>query len=143
MSHRIVVVLALLLAIVAGDCSASAKAPTQVPASEIVSMMAEGHPVYYEGETIVGDLDLRALPEARAKSTLSLINCTVADASFNGLTIEKDAIFLGTTFGNASFTGTVFHQLLPSMEQSFWDLRASWILSSTKIPASMMLNFGM
>ncbi|OPY46126.1 MAG: hypothetical protein A4E46_01018 [Methanosaeta sp. PtaU1.Bin016] len=110
MSRWIVVVLALLLVIVAGGCSASAKAPSQVPASEIISRMAEGQPVYCEGATIVGDIDLCALPEARAKSVLSLINCTVADANFNGLTLEKDVIFLGTTFGNVSFTGTAFHQ---------------------------------
>lgn len=110
MSHRIVVVLALLLLIVGGSCGALAKAPTQVSASEIISRIAEGQPVYYEGFAIVGSLNLCALPEARAKSVLSLINCTVADASFNGLTLEKDVILLGTTFGNVSFTGAIFHQ---------------------------------
>jgi len=110
MSHRILVVLALLLVIVEGSCSASAKAPTQVPASEIISRIADSQNVYYEGVTIVGNLDLCALPKARVKSALSLINCTLADASFNGLTLENDVILLGTTFGNVSFTGAVFQQ---------------------------------
>ncbi len=70
--------------------------------------MAEGRPVNYDGYTIAGDLNLSSLPGARAKSTLSLINCTLANASFAGVTMEKDVILAGTAFENAAFDQAVF-----------------------------------
>jgi len=111
MSLRILILLFLLLASLgAGMCdeAANASAPQQVQASEILSRMAEGGPVDYEGYTIAGDLNLSSLPGARAKSTLSLINCTLANASFAGVTVEKDVILAGTVFENASFDQAVF-----------------------------------
>jgi uncharacterized protein YjbI with pentapeptide repeats len=111
MSLHIPVLLCLLLASVGtGACHepANASAGGQVLAGEILTQMAQGWPVNYDDKTIVGDLNLSTLPDARAKSTLSLINCTVANASFAGLTMEKDVILAGTTFENVSFDQAVF-----------------------------------
>lgn len=98
------ILLVLLLAsygtgIIDGPASAS----PLVPASEVVSRMVDGQPIHYNGVAIVGDLNLSDLPGARIDSTLELVNCTISNASFEGLNLEKEIILLGTTFGNVSF----------------------------------------
>ncbi len=107
MSWRFLIHLALLLA-ATGIGDGLASAPTQIPASEILSRMADGQTVHCEGASIMGDLNLSTLPGARAESSLELINCTVSNASFDGMTLEKDMILSGSSFGNASFDKSCF-----------------------------------
>jgi uncharacterized protein YjbI with pentapeptide repeats len=121
MSWRFLIHLALLLAATgAGIGEGLASALTQIPASEILSRMADGQPVHCEGVSITGDLLLCTLPGARLESSLELINCTVSNGSFDGTTLEKDVVLWGTSFGNVSFdksrflgradlSNTVFH----------------------------------
>ena len=79
-----------------------------VPAQEILAKLASNKPVYYDGVRISGDLDLATLPGARVSETFALVNCTIPNASFSGVTFAKDAVFWGTSFGNASFEKASF-----------------------------------
>lgn len=79
-----------------------------VPAQEIYAKIEGNEPVYYDGVRIEGDLDLRALPDARVSNLFALSNSTIANASFAGITFAKDAVFWGTSFDNASFENAAF-----------------------------------
>jgi uncharacterized protein YjbI with pentapeptide repeats len=79
-----------------------------IPASEIIAELASNEPIYYDGVSISGDLDLRFLPEARVSESFALTNSSLANASFSGITFAKDAVFWGSTFGNASFEKASF-----------------------------------
>ena len=70
--------------------------------------MADGQSIYYDGVNIIGDLNLSSLPGSRTLSRLQLINCSVASATFKGLTMDSDLVLWGTTFGNASFDKASF-----------------------------------
>ncbi len=102
------IVLAVLAAMGGSIGMDGFSAQAVVPAGEILNRIAEGHAVLYQGVCVTGDLDLSTLPQARTKGSLDLINCTVASARFDGLTLEKDVILWGTSFGNASFDGATF-----------------------------------
>ena len=109
MSHWTQIFLVLILASYGtGMLDGPAYASPLVPASEVLSRIAEGQPIYYDGVAIVGDLNLSNLPGARIESSLALVNCTVSNASFEGLNLEKEIILWGTTFGNASFDKASF-----------------------------------
>jgi len=79
-----------------------------VPAQEILARIAAHEPVYYDGVIISGNLDLSALPAARVQESLALVNCTIAKASFSGVTFAQDTAFWGTLFDNASFEKATF-----------------------------------
>lgn len=80
----------------------------QVHAEEILSLVENGRPVYYEDVFISGDLNLSRLAEKPVKSPFVIINSTVQNASFDGVTFEGDFVLWGSSFGNASFNGTDF-----------------------------------
>ena len=96
----------ILAAALAVTCSAQ----QSVPAQEILSKLIDGQPVYYQGIAITGNLalDLATLPGAQVPESVVLINCTIPDASLEGVTFAHDAIFWGSSFGNASFKKAVF-----------------------------------
>ncbi len=79
-----------------------------LPAQQILSQIAAGQPVHYDGMAITGDLDLSALPGLQVPATIVLVNCTIPDASFAGVTFAQDALFWGSSFGNASFKKASF-----------------------------------
>ena len=79
-----------------------------VPTQEILARIAAHEPVYYDGVRISGNLDLSALPGAEVQETLALVNCTIPDASFSGVTFAQDVAFWGTAFGNASLEKATF-----------------------------------
>ena len=81
-----------------------------VPAQEILAKLANKEPVYYDSVQVLGDLDLKSLPDARVSNSFALTNSILINASFDGVTFEKDAVFWGTTFANASFTAASFAQ---------------------------------
>lgn len=86
----------------------SSIAQQPIPAQEILSQIAANEPVYYEGARISGELDLSALPAAQVQESLALVNCTIHNASFSGVTFSRDAVFWGTSFENASFEKATF-----------------------------------
>lgn len=108
MSLRALIILAVLAIVLPGEVPAFALAHAPVPASALLAQMAEGRPVLCQDANIAGDLNLSALPEARAESVLELINCTVSSASFEGVTLNKDVVLWGTTFRKANFDHAVF-----------------------------------
>ena len=79
-----------------------------VPASEIIAKVQDNQPVNYDGVIISGDLDLGRLTPPEVHSVISIVNSTVQNASFNGVSFEKEASFWGTIFSNASFNKTTF-----------------------------------
>jgi hypothetical protein len=79
-----------------------------VPAQEILAKIAGKEPVYHDGARISGDLDLSTLPKAQVSDSFVLVNCTVPNASFAGVTFADDAVFWGTSFDNASFEKASF-----------------------------------
>lgn len=94
----------LIMTIILSGDAISANAP-QVPAEEIILLVRDGSPVYYENVFIAGDLDL---DELLVKSPFVIINSTVQNVSFDKVTFEDDVILWGSSFGNASFNGTGF-----------------------------------
>ena len=97
-----------MIAVLAMVAISVSSAEQVVPAQEILAKLASNEPVYYDGVRISGDLDLATLPGARVSDTLALVNCTIANASFSGVTFAKDAVFWGTSFGNVSFEKASF-----------------------------------
>jgi len=87
---------------------ATSSAQLAVPAQEILNRIAADEPVYYDGARISGYLDLSSLPQAQVQEPLALVNCTIPNASFSGVTFARDALFWGTAFGNASFEKSAF-----------------------------------
>ena len=79
-----------------------------VPAQEILAKVAAHEPVYYDGVLISGDLDLTALPGEQISESFALVNCTIPNVSFFGVTFAQDAAFWGTTFGNVSIEKAIF-----------------------------------
>lgn len=79
-----------------------------VPAIEIIAKVQNNQPVNYEDVSISGDLDLGRLNPAEVHSVFSIVNSTVQNASFNGVSFEKDVSFWGTTFFNVGFNKTTF-----------------------------------
>ncbi len=72
-------------------------AQQSLPAQKILSQIAAGQPVHYDGIAITGDLDLSTLPGAQIPAAFALFNCTIPDASFEGITFAEDAFFWGSS----------------------------------------------
>jgi uncharacterized protein YjbI with pentapeptide repeats len=100
--------LVAVIAIIFWAGSANGSVFSTVQAGEVLSQIIDGKPVRYDGVTVVGDLDLSSLKDPRMESSFELVNSTISNATFDGVTFEKDAIFWGTTFQNASFNKTTF-----------------------------------
>jgi uncharacterized protein YjbI with pentapeptide repeats len=80
-------------------------ASQDVQASDILSQIRNGTPVYCDGVNITGNLDLSGL---EVNNSLTIINSSIHNSNFAGVTFEKDAIFWGTAFGNTSFDKATF-----------------------------------
>jgi len=98
---------ALLVSLVAVAIYPCSGQPS-VPAQEILAKITNNEPVYYDGVQISGHLDLSSLPEARVSESLALVNCTVPNATFDGITFAQDAVFWGTAFNNSGFEKATF-----------------------------------
>lgn len=79
-----------------------------IPVQEIYAKLENKEPVYYDNVRVLGELDLKSLPDARVSNSFAITNSTLINASFDGVTFAKDAVFWGTTFGNASFESAAF-----------------------------------
>ena len=97
-----------LIALLALAAFLPCSAQQSIPAQEILDKIAANEPVYYDSAHISGDLDLSALPGAQVQETLALVNCTILNASFSGVTFAQDVAFWGTSFENASFEKATF-----------------------------------
>ena len=78
----------------------------EIRASDILSQIRDGTPVYYDGVNVSGNLDLSGFD--RVNSSLTIINSSIPNSNFAGVTFEKDVIFWGTAFGNTSFDKATF-----------------------------------
>lgn len=101
--HSLALAVVLLVAVVSLGAAQHA-----LPAQQILSQIAACQPVHYEGITITGDLNLSTLPGSQISAAIALVNCTIPDASFEGITFVQDAFFWGCSFGNASFEKATF-----------------------------------
>lgn len=101
----------LMLAILVIATAGASSSPDQriVPADEIIAKIQNNQPVAYSNVIVSGDLDLSGLKPAEISTSFSLINSTVQNASFDGASFEKEAVFWGTTFRSASFNKTKFN----------------------------------
>ncbi len=97
-------VMAFIFVIGLANCSAA----SVISAGEVISQIADGKVVIYDGVTIVGNLSLSSIKDSRIKSPLEIVNSTIQDVTSDGVTFEKDVIFWGTNFQNASFNKTTF-----------------------------------
>ena len=98
----------LLVAVLATAAFSPACAQVVIPAQEVAAKLAAGEPVYYDGVTISGDLDLSSIPAARISATVAITNTSLGNATFSGVTFAQDAVFWGSSFGNASFDKASF-----------------------------------
>ena len=103
-----------------------------VPAIEIIAKVQNNLPVNYEDVNISGDLDLGRLNPAEVHSAFSIVNSTVQNASFNGVSFEKDVSFWGTTFFNVGFNKTTFLENSDFSKVSFH--RASFMDAAFVLP---------
>ena len=115
MSWRSLALAVILAAALALTCSAQ----QSLPAQQILSQIAAGQPVHYDGIDITGNLDLSTLPESQIPATIALVNCTIPIASFEGITFDQDAFFWGSSFGNASFDKATFSARSDFVNASF------------------------
>jgi len=111
-SQALAVVLLLAAASLGG-------AQQTLPAQQILSQIAAGQPVHYDGIAITGDLDLSTLSGQQIPAAIVLVNCTIPDASFDGITFEQEALFWGSSFGNASFNKATFSGRADFVNASF------------------------
>lgn len=121
MHLRALFILAVLAAVLASEEHAFAQDQVAVPASAILAEIAQGRSVLCQGVNIAGDLNLSALPDARARSSLEIINCKVSDANFVGVTFDKDVVLMGTSFGRANFDQAVFLEMADLSNTTFED----------------------
>lgn len=105
--NKTALIVTAIATILAGELSSCSASPP-ILATDILSQIADGKAASYDGVTIVGDLNLSSLRDSRIKSPFELINSTILNATFDGVTFEKEAIFWGTTFQKASFNKTLF-----------------------------------
>ncbi len=98
----------VLIAILVAAVASAHGAEQIVAAQEIVDRIVAKESIYYNNITVVGDLDLSLLSDARVPASFVLTNSNLDNASFAGVTFEQDAVFWGTTFGNASFEKSGF-----------------------------------
>lgn len=78
-------------------------AVTTVPAGEIIAKVENNQPINYNNISVTGNLDISTLRTSVVSQEFFITNSIIYNASFNGVTFEKDAILWGTSFGNASF----------------------------------------
>ena len=123
----------VLIAILVAAVASAHGAQQVVAAQEIVDRVVAKEPVYYNNITVFGDLDLSLLPDARVPASFALTNSNLDNASFAGVTFEQDAVFWGTTFGNASFEKSGFFGYADFADASFGD--TSFSASSFSRPA--------
>jgi uncharacterized protein YjbI with pentapeptide repeats len=97
-----------LIAVLAMAVVLTSGAEQVISAQEIFAKLESKEPVYYDSIRVLGDLDLKTLPDARVSSSFAITNSTLINASFEGVTFAKDAVFWGTSFGNASFDHASF-----------------------------------
>ena len=97
-----------LIAVLAMVAVSTSGAEQVIPAQQILAKLAINEPVYYDSIRVLGDLDLKTLPDVRVSNSFTLTNSILINASFDGITFAKDAVFWGTTFGNASFKNAAF-----------------------------------
>ena len=97
-----------MIAVLAMAVVSASSAQPSIPAQKLLAEIGGLQPVHYDRVLVFGDLNLKSLPDARVKSSLALTNCTIVNATFDGVTFDKEAIFWGTTFENASFEKTSF-----------------------------------
>jgi uncharacterized protein YjbI with pentapeptide repeats len=126
--NRFLVFLVLLITLV----STLSSAQPSVPSSEIIAKVQNSQPIEYSNITIVGYLDLSTLRIPAIKSDFSIINSTISNATFDGVTFEKEAIFWGSTFRNASFNKTTFSANSDFSNASFG--RASFTGAAFSLP---------
>jgi hypothetical protein len=93
--------LALAAVLVLAPLPTSSAQPS-VTAQEILAKIAAKEPAYYDGARISGDLDLSSLPGAQIPASFALVNCSLSNASFAGVTFGQDVAFWGTSFDNTS-----------------------------------------
>ena len=96
-----------LLAIAATGSIPSPNALQEIRASDILNQIKDGTPVYYDGVNVSDNLDLSGLN--RVNSSLTIVNSSIPNSSFAGVTFEKEVIFWGTAFGNTSFDKATFN----------------------------------
>ncbi|MFA6372905.1 MAG: pentapeptide repeat-containing protein [Methanothrix sp.] len=97
-----------LIAVLAMVVVSTSGAEQVIPAKDILAKIADNEPVYYDSVRVLGDLDLRPLPDVRVSNSFAITNSTLINATFDGVTFSKDVVFWGTTFGNASFEKAAF-----------------------------------
>jgi hypothetical protein len=118
--------------IIFGAGSATSSVLPAVSADSILSEVVDGKAVSLDGVIVVGDLNLNSLKELRVRSSFELINSTILNATFDGVTFEKEAIFWGSTFRNASFNKTTFSANSDFSNASFG--RASFTGAAFSLP---------
>jgi uncharacterized protein YjbI with pentapeptide repeats len=97
-----------LIAVLVMSVLSTSGAEQVISVPEIYAKIEGKEPVYYDSIRVLGDLDLRSLPDARVSNSFAITNSNLINASFDGVTFAKDAVFWGTTFGNASFERASF-----------------------------------
>lgn len=89
-----------------------------VAADEILQQIRSGGSVDYDGVTVIGDLNLSLLDHPVA-GHLYLINSSLPQASFEGVSFEKEVSFWGTSIGRASFNHAHFSAFTDFSNASF------------------------
>lgn len=79
-----------------------------IPATDVIQRVQSGEPVDYDGVNVSGMLDLAKLDPPLVRAPFSMVNCTIPDADFHGVTFDDIADFSGSIFGNATFTSSAF-----------------------------------
>jgi uncharacterized protein YjbI with pentapeptide repeats len=122
-----------LIAFLAMAIEPSSGAVQEISAQEIIAKIDGKDPVYYDNVRVLGNLDLKSLPDARVSNSFAITNSDFINASFEGITFAKDADFVGTTFSNARFEKTRFLGQADFMNTSF--RHASFTAASFAQPA--------
>ena len=123
-----------LIAVLAMVAVSTSCAQQVIPVQEIYAKIEGKEPVYYDSILVLGDLDLKTLPDVRVSNSFTLTNSILINASFEGITFAKDAVFWGTTFANASFENAAFQGQADFANTTF--SKASFSAASFNRPAA-------
>ncbi len=100
----------LILAIIIAECAPTADAFREVQASDVLSQIKEGMPVYYDSVIITGDLNLSSLDPYNVRNSIAIINSSIPECNFRNVIFNSGVTFSGTRFGNASFSESDFRK---------------------------------
>ncbi len=112
--RHLILAIAILFSILIVDAASQS-----IPAATILQQIVAGEPVDYDNVNVTGDLNFSKASLLTVQGHFYLVNSTISNTTFDGITFANDAVFWGTSFGNVSFDKASFLGMADLANTSF------------------------